>query len=364
MEHTTIAVDVASSVFEVAVSTQPGRVTERLRLTRARFAKFLGERSPATVVLEACGSSHHWARRAQAAGHTAVLLPPHAVKPYVVRDKTDRADAKGLLEAFRNEDVRPVPVKSESQQAITALHRLRSAWLAERTARLNIIRGALREFGVIIPSGAHQVVPHLLAALEDADSGVPDVLRPALAEAASEIRDFERRMKAVEVQLEAVSRQTPAVTRLRTIPGIGLLSSTALVASVTDIRRFPTSRHFASYLGLTPRENSSGLKRRLGAISKRGDTYLRMLLIHGARTVLWHGKRLQEPDRLRTWALRLERERGHNRAAVATANKLARLAWAVAVATANKLARLAWAVWKNGHDFREGLQPNDTTAIA
>jgi transposase len=139
-----------------------------------------------------------------------------------------------------------------------------------------------------------------------------------------------------------VSRHTPVVERLRTIPGIGLLSSTALDAFVGDIGRFPSSRHFASYLGLTPRESSSGLRRRLGAISKRGDTYLRVLLIHGARTVIWHAKRLDTPDRLRAWALKLERERGHNRAAVATANKL---------------ARLAWAVWKTGKNFTEGLEP-------
>jgi transposase len=144
-----------------------------------------------------------------------------------------------------------------------------------------------------------------------------------------------------------VSRQIPVVERLRTIPGIGLLSATALVAFVGDIARFPSSRHFASYLGLTPRENSSGLRRRLGAISKRGDTYLRMLLIHGARTVIWHAKKLETPDRLRAWALKLERERGHNRAAVATANKL---------------ARLAWAIWKTGKDFTKGMEPLSTSA--
>jgi transposase len=260
-----------------------------------------------------------------------VLLPPHAVRPYVVRNKTDRTDAKGLLEAARNDEVRPVPVKSATQQALAALHRLRSTWLATRTARINTVRGLLREFGVVIPTGARHVVPALGAVLEDADAGVPSLLRPALAEAAREIREIEGRIRAVEHQLDAVAEQTPVVSRLCSIPGVGLLTATALVAAVGDVQRFPSARHFASYLGLTPRERSTGQRRQLGAISKRGDAYLRMLLIHGARAVLCHAKTktAPAPDRLRAWALHLERFRGHNKAAVALANKLARIAWAV-----------------------------------
>src|SRR5204863_419845 len=154
MQHTTIAVDLAKSVFEVAVSPRPGRVAKRQRLSRGQFARFLAEGEPATVVMEACGSAHYWGREAQTRGHRVVLLPPHAVRPYVVRNKTDRTDAKALLEATRNDEVRPVPVKSETQQALAALHRPRSAWLATRTARINIVRGLLREFGVVIPNGA------------------------------------------------------------------------------------------------------------------------------------------------------------------------------------------------------------------
>ena len=331
MNSTTIAVDVAKSVFEVAVSVQPGHVRERHRLSREGFGRFLAEQPPATVLLEACGSAHHWARRAHGHGHRVVLVPPHVVRPYVVRNKTDRTDAKGLLEAFRNDEVRPVPVKSETQQALAALHRLRSTWLATRTARLNPLRGLLREFGVVIPVGARHVVPHVRALLEDADAGVPGLLRPALAAAVQEIGDLEARIRAIERQLEAAAAATLVVGQLRTIPGIGLLTATALLATVGDVQRFPSARHFASYLGLTPREHSSGSRRHLGAISKRGDAYLRMLLIHGARAVLWHAKTTtaSPPDRLRTWALHLERLRGHNKAAVALANKLARIAWAV-----------------------------------
>jgi transposase len=221
----TIAVDLAKSVFEVAVSTQPGRVATRHRLTRPQFARFVATPPPATVLMEACGTAHFWGRRAQAHGHRVVLLPPPPVRPYVLRNKTDRADATGLLDAARNDSIHPVP--------------------------------------------------------------------------------------------------------LRTIPVVGLLTATALVAFVGDAHRFPTARHFASYLGLTPREHSSGLRRRLGAITKRGDPYLRMLLIHGARSVLGHANRAAPPRPLQHWALTVAERRGPHPAAGALANKLARIVWAV-----------------------------------
>jgi transposase len=331
MQDTTIAVDVAKSVFEVAVSRRPGRVAERHRLTRQRFARFLAEQPPATVVMEACGMAHHWGREAQARGHQVRLLPPRDVRPYVRGNKTDRSDATGLLEANRNEAIRPVPVKSVEQHALAGLHRMRAAWMAARTARLNTLRGLLRELGVVLPTGARQVVPRVWELVSDADSGLPDSLRPVLAEAAREVAELERRIHDVEVQLEGLAHQSPLVRRLRTVPGVGLLTATAIVAAVGDLKRFPSARHFASSLGLTPRESSSGNVRRLGRITKRGDPYLRMLLIHGARSVLHHAKRSAKPDRLRSWALEREQARGHNKAAVAVANKLARLAWAVSV---------------------------------
>jgi transposase len=342
MQDTTIAVDLAKSVFEVAVSQRPGKVAERKRLSRGQFSRLLAERAPSTVVMEACGTAHFWGRKARAHGHRVVLLPPHAVRPYVLRNKTDGADAKALLEAVRNEAIRPVPVKSVDQHVLGALHRLRSTWLATRTARLNTLRGLLRELGFSIPVGARQVVPHVFALVSDAESGLPDALRPVLAEAAREIGELEARIRDVEDQLEGLARQSSRVARLRTIPGVGLLTATALAAFVGDVQRFPSGRHFASYLGLTPRESSSGLQRRLGRISKRGDPYLRMLLIHGARSVLLHAKKTKTVrDRLRTWALERERARGHNKAAVALANKL---------------ARIAWAVWRNERGYRAAME--------
>ena len=330
MNHdTTYAIDVAKSVFEIAVSQHPGHVREYHRLSRERLVTFFAKQKPGTVLLEACGSSHHWARTLRGLGHHVVLLPPHRVRPYVTGNKTDRADAKALLEAARNQDIRPVPVKTIDQQSLAALHRLRSAWISARTARINTVRGLLRELGVFIPLGAKRVRPAVAELLEDADSPLPPALRPSIAEAADEIGEFERRIANLETQLNVLGQSIPDVQLLMTIPGIGLITATALVAFIGSVQRFPSGRHFASYLGLTPKEHSSGLTRRLGAISKRGDTYIRMLLVHGARSVLWSAKRKTTPDPIQLWALNLEGLRGHNKAAVALANKIARITWAV-----------------------------------
>lgn len=326
MHSTTIAVDLAKSVFEVAVSERPGRVSRRHRLSRSRFARFLGEQAPALVVMEACGTAHYWAREARARGHEVRLLPPRDVHRYRRGNKTDRSDAKALLEADRNEDLRPVAVKSVDQQALVGLHRLRSAWVSTRTARINTLRGLLRELGQTIPTGARQVVPHVRELLSE--EALPAALCPALASAVEELGALEARIHEVEKQLEAIARESDLVKRLRTIPGIGLLSATAIVGSV-HLDAYPSGRHFSSALGLTPRESSSGETRWLGRITKRGDPYLRTLLVHGARSLLHHAKRQAEPDRLRAWALERERARGHNKAAVAVANKLARIIWAV-----------------------------------
>jgi len=274
MGHDTrIAVDVAKAVFEVAISDRPGHVAGRERLKRSEFLPFMAQQPVATVVMEACGSSHHWGRKLEALGHRVVLLPPHHVRPYVRGNKTDRTDAKGILEASRNEDIHPVPIKSVAQQVVTSLHRLRSGWVKERTARINALRGLLREQGFFIPVGVRQVVPAVWMLIEDADSELPGPLRGILAEACDEIREIEARIKKVERQLQAMAEQLPVVAQLFTIPGIGILTATALVAFLGDIHRFPSGRHLASYLGLTPREFSSGLKRRLGRRSDRcGDS--------------------------------------------------------------------------------------------
>jgi transposase len=326
---TVIAVDLAKTVFQIAVSETPGEVARSRRLTRAGFQTFFEKLPPAIVVMEACGSAHHWGRQLQALGHSVQLLPAHLVRPYVPRNKTDRADALGILEAWRNKGIHPVPVKTIDQQALGGIHRFRSGWIASRTAQVNTIRGLLREFGILIPVGVEKVVPQVRLLIEDADSQVPDAIRSSLAAACDEVELLDQRIKRSEKELESLCEQDPVASRLRSTPGIGLITGTALVARVGNVERFRSSRHFASYLGITPREHSSGLKQRFGRISKRGDGYLRMLLIHGARSVITHARRVKSHDRLREWALKLQSRTRHNKATVALANKIARIVWAV-----------------------------------
>jgi len=338
MKSRTIAVDLAKNVFEIGVSERVGHLKKTHRLSRAKFLKFFVDQLPSRVVMEACGSSHYWAREIGKLGHEVKLISPQYAKPYVQRDKTDRADVKGLLEADRNSDIHSVPVKTIAQQQLTALHRIRSRWMATRIARINTLRGLLREFGFIIPVGARHVIPAATELIEDAAVDLPVALREVFYEMCAEIRELEARIQSVEKRLEALASQTPAVARLRSIPGIGLLTSTALVGFVGDVERFRSSRHFASYLGLTPREHSSGNVRRLGRISKRGDVYLRTLLIHGARSVLWSAHRNSiTPSPLQRWGLHIHEQRGYNKATVALANKL---------------ARRVWAVWKRDSDYQ------------
>ena len=327
MNTTQVAVDLAKSVFEVAVSRTPGKVHESHRLSRSRLHMFFQEREPVEVLMEACGSAHYWGRTLQAMGHQVTLLHPGDVSRYRDGNKTDRADAKALLEAARNERIDPVPVKSLDQQAVSALHRLRSGYLQTRTARINAVRGHLREFGITIPTGASRVGPLARAALEDAT--IPAYLRDELNEVLDEIQTLKEKADGVQRKLEHLTKQMPEAQVLMTIPGIGVLTATALVSFVGDAGRFRSGRQLAAYLGLTPREFSSGSIRRLGRITKRGNSYVRMLLIHGARSALRAGKVCDEPDDLRTWALGIEQRKGYNLAAVALANKLARVAWRV-----------------------------------
>ncbi len=332
MNATTVGVDLAKNVFEIALADERGHIVERQRLSRARFHRFFVNRPGCRIVMEACGSAHHHARRLSSQGHAVVLLPAQYARAYVRRNKTDAADAAALIEASRCPDIRPVPIKSVDQQALQQLHRLRSQWMATRTSRLNFLRACLREFGVSVALGAHRAIQSVRDALANLDSPVPTLLHSSLLELLAEIDALEQRCKQVDRELARLTEHDPAVERLLKIPGIGPLTATALRASVVDAQRFPSARHFASWVGLTSREHSSGERRRLGRISKQGDPYLRTLLIHGARAVLLAARSAQRKglslDRLRTWALSLQERRGHNKAAVGLANKLARIVWA------------------------------------
>jgi transposase len=254
------------------------------------------------------------------------------VRAYVKRNKTDRADAAALLEALRCAEIRPVPIKTLEQQQILALHRLRSQWMSTRHRYINALRGILREFGIPIALGVTAAKTQIAHTLTDSSGAVPSGVVPLLTQMLDEIKATEHNIDRIECELANLSRADERVQQMRQIPGIGLLTSTAIRATVGDIQRFPSARHFASWLGLTASEYSSAEHRRLGAISKRGDVYLRTLLVHGARAVLLAAHRAQRSgrplDRLRQWALACERHRGHNKATVALANRLARILWA------------------------------------
>lgn len=328
-QRTTIAIDISKTVFALSFSTKPGRVDRRKRLNRKKLIELLSNTEPALILLEACGMSHFWARKAKSFGHEVRLLPPHSTRPYVLRDKTDATDADGLLEASRNEQILPVPVKNPDQQAIMGLHRIRERLKGDRTARFNLLRAVLREQGISIPVGAKHVLPRVLETLADAESAVPIMIRDELYALCEQVRMMESRIKCIDEQLKALGKQMPEVQLLLSIPGVGVITATAMVAFVGNVSRFKTSRQLASYFGLTPREHSTGLRRFLGSISKRGNVYLRSLLVNGARSALRVAGKHAEDDALRAWALRVKDRRGPNKAAVGLANKLARVIWAV-----------------------------------
>lgn len=344
MQSRIIAVDLAKSVFEVAVANPQCRVLERHRLSRKAFSAFIAAQPPALVLLEACGSAHFWGRTAQALGHDVRLLPAQYTKPYRRRGKTDRADTEALLEAHRCDDIKPVPVHAVEQQTVQQLHRAREQWKRTRTQRLNGLRGFLRELGFDIPIGAKTAQRHARLFIDD--PAVPVPLKSLFTRMLDEIASLETHIADVERQLKALTKHNTDVQRLQTIAGVGLLTSTALVAAVGNPQRFPSGKHLSSWLGLTSSEHSSGNRRRLGKITKQGDTYLRTLLVHGARSLLSRIKTLQRAGkalpRLHQWAAALELRVGHNKAACALANKL---------------ARICWAVWTSQNDFNPNHVP-------
>jgi transposase len=345
MDATTVAVDLAKDIFEVALANRGGRIIERKRLSRRQFEQLIDGLAPGTeVVMEGCGTAHHWGRRCQARGLRVRILPVQYVRPYLRRNKTDRTDTEALLEANRCGGIQAVPVKTVEQQTLQALHRVRTQWQAARTARINVVRGLLREQGLPIPVGARTVLTRVNRILEDVDVALPGLLRHTVALLVEEIQALEARIVAIDRQLAQVARTHPVAVRLQQIPGVGVLTATAMVGAANHIHAFRRGRQFASWLRLTPRESSTGHRRHLGGISKRGDVYLRCLLTHGARAVLLTAQRTARatPHRMTTfqqWAVALAARRGHNKAAIAVANKL---------------ARMIWVVWHHQVDFQDG----------
>lgn len=328
-----VGVDLAKNVFELAVADGGWRITERARLSRPQFQRWFQNRQVGLVVMEACGSAHHWARWLTGLGIVVKLLPARYVRAYVKRNKTDAADAAALLEAARCADIVPVRVKSLEQQGLQALHRTRSLWMATRTSRINALRGFCREFGIAIAEGSRVGLEQIGRVLADPQTTIPGLLRGTMALLVEEVRLLEARISQLERELGAAARQSPACATLLSVPGIGLLTATAMVAATGGgVGHFKDARHFASWFGLTPKEHSSGGTRHLGRISKRGDRYLRMLLTHGARSVLRAASVAtaagKPVDGLRQWAVAVQKRSNHNKATCALANKLARICYA------------------------------------
>jgi len=326
MKITTVGIDLAKSVFQVHGVDVTGRPALKKQLKRDQMVAFFANLPPCLIGMEACGSAHYWARKLQGFGHTVRLMAPQFVKPYVKTNKNDAADAEAICEAVARPNMRFVPVKDMAQQAVLALHRVRQALVKARTAQGNQIRGLLGEFGAVIPKGIAQIGRRVPELLEDASNEWPGSFRLLLERLVDHLKDLDRQVGELELQIKSWHRDNAASRKIEHVAGIGPLTASALVATVGDARNFQNGRQLAAWLGLVPRQHSTGGKSTLGGISKRGDTYLRTLLIHGARAVIRAAERKTGKS---GWLQDLLRRRNKNVAAVALANKNARIVWAL-----------------------------------
>lgn len=323
MNVTRLGIDLAKTVFHLHGVDSNGKVVLKKRCGRTELSKFAANLSPCLVGMEACGSSNFWAREFQKHGHTVRLISPQFVKPYVKTNKNDVADAEAICEAAGRPNMRFVPIKTIEQQDIQSLHRIRERLVKTRTALANEIRGLLVEYGIIIPKGITRLRKELPDVLAKAQ--LTSMSQESFASLVTELRELDERIAKYEDKIKAIHDSHPVSKRLATIPGIGPITATALIAAVSDPSLFKNGRGLAAWFGLVPKQHSTGGKDLLLGISKRGDTYLRRLLIHGARAVLFHSEKKQ--DRLSLWAKKVMERRGLNRAAVALANKNARMVW-------------------------------------
>jgi len=324
---TTIGLDIAKSVFQVHGIDAEGKVVIRRQLKRRYVLAFFQKLPPCLVGIEACASSHHWSRELQALGHTVRLMPPAYVKPYVKRHKNDAVDAEAICEAVTRANMRFVATKSCEQQSCLTLHRTRHLFIRQQTSVINAIRAHLAEFGIVAPVGRNGV-EQLLGVVADAnDKRLPEVARACVAALGAQLRMLKAQILEFDRMIMAWHRSSEASRRLDDIPGIGPALATALVASVADPKVFRSGRDFSAWIGLVPKQNSSGGKNRLGGISKRGDRYLRSLFTTGALAVIRYAK--IHGTRHRPWLTALLARRPTKVAAIALANKIARMAWAI-----------------------------------
>jgi transposase len=326
MKITTVGIDLAKIVFQVHGIDEHGKVRLKKQLRRDQMATFFVNLAPCLIGMEACGGAHYWARKLQTMGHTVRLMAPQFVKPYVKTNKNDAADAEAICEAVGRPNMRFVPIKNVEQQAVLAQHRVRQGFVKARTAQANQIRGLLAEFGLIIPQGIGHIAARVPELIEDASNELPGAFRVLVQRLLDHLKDLDRQVDELEGQIQAWHRSSQASCKLARIPGIGPLTASALVASVGDAKNFDSGRQMAAWLGLVPRQHSSGGKANLLGISKRGDTYLRTLLIHGARSVIYRASRKTD---VCSWIDAVVERRNKNVAAVALANKNARTVWAL-----------------------------------
>jgi len=297
------------------------------RVKRGQLVETVASLPPCLIGMEACGSAHHWGRAFEQLGHTVKLMSPQYVKPYVKTNKNDARDAEAICEAVSRPIMRCVSIKTVEQADLRPLHRTRSLLVKHRTAVINQIRGLLAEYGLVIAQSPEKVRPAVVRFLDDAESGLTAFARETFSELSEQLRDLDSRIKRVTHRVEGVYRVHPVCRKLAAVPGIGPLTATALLATVGQPQAFHNGRHLAAWLGLVPRQYSSGGKERLGGISKRGSRYVRTLLIHGARAVVQRAERRTDTQGRWLWAL--TRRKGTNVAAVALANKNARVIWAL-----------------------------------
>jgi len=326
MKITTIGIDLAKIVFQIHGADERGKVAVRKQLKRAEMSKYFANLEPCLIGMEACGSAHHWARKLEGYGHTVKLMAPQFVKPYVKTNKNDMADAEAICEAVSRPNMRFVAMKTVEQQAILSVHRARQGFVKARTAQGNQIRGLLSEFGIVIPQGIRTILKQVPEILEDGENGLPGMMRNLIDRLTENLKEMDRQVNELEKQIGLWHRENEASLRLAEIAGIGPITASAIVATVGKAHEFKNGRQLAAWMGLVPKQNSSGGKQNLLGISKRGDTYLRTLMIHGARAVIRFAENKAEPE---SWLRKLMGRRNKNVAAVALANKNARIVWAL-----------------------------------
>jgi transposase len=327
MKITTVGIDLAKAVFQVHGVDEHGKAVLRKQLKRKDVLSFFANLESCLIGMEACGSAHYWARKLSELGHTVCLMAPQFVKPYVKTNKSDRNDAEAICEAVARPNMKFVPVKTAEQQAVLALHRARQGFVKARTAQANQIRGLLAEFGIVIPKGIGHIAKRLPEVLEDGENGLPGMMRQLIQRLGANLKEMDEQVGELERQIKLWHRENAQSCKLEAIAGIGPITASAFVATVGDATSFKNARQVPAWLGMVPRHEGSGGKVTLGRISKRGDVYLRTMLIHGARSVIAQIER--KPDQADEWLKKLLARRNKNIAAVALAAKNARIAWAL-----------------------------------